>query len=120
MNNPVTILNRVTVNKGNSQATTLTLNIGGTLTTQTDNWLVLQNGTFRYMRTNPATDFTISTTTPLTIPASAGLSIDYANASNRNVLISNAATNTGDLLLDGRLTLIRGNVYVGPIGCSCQ
>ena len=115
MNNPVTILNGVTVNKGNSQATTLTCNIGGTLTTLTDNWLVLQNGTFRYMRTNPATDFTISTTTPFTIPATAGLRVDYANTNNRNILIGNASNNAGDLLLDGKFTLIRGSVYIGPV-----
>lgn len=112
---PNTTFNKVTVNKGTSQSTTLTWNIAGTLSTPVDNWLTLQNGTLRYMRTNPATDLTISTTTPFTIPETAGLSVDYANANNRNVLISNASGNASDLLLDGRLTLIRGNVYVGPV-----
>ena len=111
---PSTIFNKVTVNKGNSQATTLTLNIGGTLSTLADNWLTLQNGTFRYIRTNPNTDFTISTTTPFNIPATAGLYIDLpGNTGNRNILIGNAANNTGDLLLSGKLTIINGNVYVG-------
>ena len=117
---PNTTFNKVTVNKGTSQSTTLTWNIAGTLSTPVDNWLTLQNGTFRYMRTNPATDFTISTTTPFAIPSTAGLSVDYANDNNKNVLISNASSNTSDLLLDGRLTLIRGNVYVGPLAATAN
>ena len=72
------------------------------------------------MRTNPATDFTISTTTPFTIPSTAGLNIDYTNASNRNVLIGNANNNNGDLLLSGKLTLINGNVYIGPVAAPAN
>ena len=89
---PRTDFGLVTVNKGTSQATTLTLNIGNILNTRTNNWLTLQNGTLRYMRTNPAAGahFTISTTTPFNIPSTAGLYIDYANANNVNVLIGNA------------------------------
>jgi hypothetical protein len=117
---PSTTFGQLIINKGTSQATTLTCNIGGTLTTLTDNWLTLQNGTFRYMRTDPTTDFTVSTTTPFSIPSTAGLSIDYANANNRNILIGNAANNTGDLLLSGKLTLIRGNVYIGPIAAPAS
>ena len=117
---PVTVFSLLTVNKGTSQATTLTCNIGGTLTTPSDNWLTLQNGTFRYMRTDPATDFTISTTTPFTIPSTAGLSIDYVNSNNRNILISNAANNSGDLLLSGKITLVRGNIYIGPIAAPAN
>ncbi len=112
---PSTTLQNVTINKGTSQATTLTCDIGGTLNTPTNNWLTLQNGTFRYMRTDPPTDFTVSTTTPFTIPSTAGLYIDYANASNTNVLISNTSANNSDLFLNGKLTLNNGNVYVGPI-----
>ncbi|MHC1703482.1 MAG: beta strand repeat-containing protein [Tenuifilaceae bacterium] len=113
---PETIFNRVTVNKGTSQSTTLTIDIRGVLTTLTDNWLTLQNGTLRFMPTNPATDFTISTTTPFTIPSSAGLLINYSNSGARNVLIANSGgVNTNDLFLDGKLTLVNGNLYVGPI-----
>lgn len=111
-----TTFSTVTVNKGNSQTTTLTLDIGGTLTnTLADNWLTLQNGTFRYMRTNPTADFSISTVTPFTIPSTAGLYIDYSNTNNRNVLIGNSGVSTNDLFLDGKLTIVRGNVYVGPV-----
>jgi len=112
---PTTIFNKVTVNKGTSQATTLTVDIGGTLSTPTDNWLTLQNGTLIYSRTDPGTDFTISQATPFTIPASAGLLINYPNnGNNTNILIGNAASNTNDLFLNGKLTVINGNVYVGP------
>ncbi len=48
------------------------------------------------------------------------MSIDYANANNRNILIGNAANNTGDLLLSGKLTLVRGNVYIGPIAAPAN
>ena len=109
-----TNFHNVIVNKGSSQATTLTLNIAGTLTTPADNWLTLQNGTFIYARTNPNSDFTISTITPFNITATAGLNINLpSNTGNRNILIGNAANDNGDLLLSGKLTIINGNVYVG-------
>lgn len=113
LNNPLTVFGKVTVNKGSSQATTLTISIGGTLNTPTDNWLTLQNGTLRYMRTNPSSDFTITTTSPFSIPSTAGLYVDYANSGNRNILIANGNSNTNDLFLDGKLTIINGKVYVG-------
>ncbi|MBI5011139.1 MAG: hypothetical protein HZB98_16120, partial [Bacteroidia bacterium] len=113
--NPNTTFNSVTVNKGSSQATTLTVDIGGVLTTPADNWLTLQNGTLRFMRTNPGTDFTISQGTPFNIPATAGLHIDYSNASARNVLIGNINNTSGDLTLSGKLTIVNGNVYIGPV-----
>lgn len=109
---PVTIFGKLTVNKGNSQDSTLTINIGGALTTPADNWLTLKNGTLRYMRTNPSTDFTISQG-KFTIPSTAGLYVDYTTAAARNVLIANSANDNSDLVLDGKLTLVRGNVYVG-------
>jgi gliding motility-associated-like protein len=112
--NPNTTLNKVTVNKGSSTATTLVMNIGGTLNTLTDNWLTLQNGRLDYRRTDPSTDFTISTVTPFSISPTAGLYIDYSNASDRDVLIANGNVNSNDLILNGSLTIINGNVYVGP------
>lgn len=111
---PVTIFSNVTINKGTSQATTLTCDIGGTLTTPTDNWLTLQNGTFKYMRTDPSSPFTISTNTAFTIPATAGLYVDYSNGTNRNIEISNTnSKDESDLFLEGKLTIINGNVLIG-------
>jgi hypothetical protein len=105
-----TIINNMTVNKGNSQATTLTCNIGGTLTTPADNWLTMQNGTLIYNRTG---NLTISQGSTFSIPASAGLNINTPS----NVLIANANSNVNTMYLSGKLTLAAGNtgiVYVGP------
>jgi len=110
--NPTTTFSKVTINKGISQATTLTFNIGGTLTTPVDNWLTLQNGTFKYMR-NVNTDFAVSTNTPFTIPATAAFHSEYTTANN--ILIANSASNTNDVYLNGKLKVVSGNVYIGPI-----
>jgi len=113
-NNPVTRFGQVTINRGTSQADSLIINIGGTLTTLTNNWLTLQNGTLVYRRTNPGTNFTISTTTPFSIPETAGLFIDYPdNSNNINILIANSNTNANDVTLAGKLTLKAGRVYIG-------
>ncbi len=114
-NTPITRFGQVTIDKGNSQVDSLIISIGGTLTSPTNNWLTLRNGTLVFRRSNPNSDFTISTTTPFTIPETAGLYIDFPNNSgNRNILIANGATNTNDLILNGKLTLKAGNLYIGP------
>ncbi len=107
---PVTVFNNVTVNKGNSPDTTLTWNIGGTLTTPTNGWLTLQNGTLVYDRTG---DLNISTTTDFTIPATSGLTLNTPS----NVFLSNNA-GSEILYLNGRLRILTGggNVYIGPAG----
>lgn len=109
-----TIFSNVTVNKGNSQATTLTFT-GGTVSTPVDNWLTLQNGTLSYQLTNPRRDFTVSTTTALTIPGTAGLEVNLqGNSHGVSTLIANANSNTNDLFLNGKLTVANATVYVGP------
>ncbi len=116
-NTPTTTFGQVVINKGTSQATTLTCDIGGTLNTLTNNWLTLQNGTFIYARTNPAVgqNFTISTGS-FTIPATAGLTVNMPSNSNTvRVLIGNATADASDLLLYGALNVVSGEVYVGPI-----
>lgn len=118
VNSPLTIFETLIVNKGSSQATTLTINIGGTLTTPTNNWLTLQNGTLRYMRTEPSTDFTISTSSKFTIPETAGLYVDYTTttAPTKKILIGNHNANANsNLYLNGKLTLIKGYVYIGQV-----
>ena len=104
---PNTTFSNVIVNKGNSQATTLTIDIGGTLTTQADNWLTLQNGTLIYNRTG---DLNISTGSTFTIAPTAGLTVNTAS----NVYIGNANSDANDLLLNGKLTVVNGNVFIGP------
>ena len=107
---PVTVFNKVTINKGSSPDTTITWNIGGTLTTPQDNWLTLQNGSLVYQRTG---NLTVSTTTDFIIPSSAGLILNTPS----NVYISNNA-GTETVYLNGRLSMIGGggNVYIGPAG----
>ena len=84
------------------------------MATPANNWLTLVNGTLKYKRTDPGSDFTISTFTPFAIPATAGLYIDLpSNTGSKNILIGNAADDNGDLLLSGKLTILKGNVYVG-------
>ncbi|OQC65230.1 MAG: hypothetical protein BWX49_00057 [Bacteroidetes bacterium ADurb.Bin008] len=109
-----TILGRVTVNKGNSQATTLTFT-GGMVSTPDNNWLTLQNGTLSYQLSNPRRDFTVSTTTALTIPGTAGLEVNLQGNSNGvSTLIANANSHVNDLFLHGKLTVANATVYVGP------
>jgi hypothetical protein len=65
----------VTVNKGTSQATTLTVNFTGKLYYQSpsDNWLSLQNGTLIYNRTG---NLPVSTVNLFSIAPTAGLTIN--------------------------------------------
>ncbi len=111
---PSTRLSTVTIDKGSSQDVTLTVDIGGTLYTPVDNWLTFKNGTLKFMRNNPGTDFTISEGTSVFIPSTAGLYIDYTNSNNVEVLIANDNVDNNDLFLNGKLSIINGNVYVGP------
>lgn len=106
---PVTIFNNVTIDKGISPDTTITWNMGGTLSTLTNNWLTLVNGTLVYDR---AETFNISTTTDFTIPSTAGLTLNTPS----DVIISNNA-GPETLYLNGRLRITGvGNVYIGPAG----
>jgi hypothetical protein len=104
---PNTTLGYVSVNKGNSQATTLTIDIGGTLTTLTDDWLTLVNGTFKYLHDD---DLTLTTTSEFTIPSTSGL---YINSPGNTVYLANAVSNDNDVYLNGKLTIIDGDVLVG-------
>lgn len=108
---PVTNFYNVIINKGNSSDSTVTWNVGGTLTTLNDNWLTLQNGTLIYQRTG---NFTISQSTDFTIPVTAGLTLNTPS----NVYIANNASNGRTLFLSGKLTILDGggNTYIGPSG----
>ncbi len=103
---PRTDLGNVTINKGSSQDVTLTINIGGTVNFQVNNWLTLQNGTLKYQRTG---DLPITTTSPFIIPSTAGL---YINTTS-DVNIANNNSNNNDVYLSGKLTIINGRVFVG-------
>ncbi len=107
---PVTVFNSVIINKGANPDTTITWNIGGTLTTPVNGWLTLQNGTLVYQRSG---NFNISTTTDFIIPSTAGLTLNTPS----NVYISNSA-GSETVFLNGRLRILGGggNVYIGPSG----
>ena len=104
-----TTLRNITVNKGSSQATLLTVDVSGTtFSTPVNDWLTLLNGTFRFMRTG---NLRVTTTSAFTVPTTAGL---YVNHSGAVVYIGDSNSNTNDLYLDGKMTLITGTVYIGP------
>ncbi|MCU0461891.1 MAG: hypothetical protein MUF36_07755 [Bacteroidales bacterium] len=102
------IYHNVIVNKGTTQTPTVTLNSTGTHSTPVDNWLTLQNGTLIYNRTG---NLNISTGSTFTIAPTAGLTINTPS----NVYIGNSNSDANDLILNGKLTIVSGNVYVGPV-----
>ncbi len=104
---PETSLHSLTINKGSSQADSLILDIGGILNTPNDNWLTLQNGTFKYVRD---ADLNITTTSTFNIPSTAGL---YVDATGRTIRLANASSDNNDVYLNGKLTIIDGNVTIG-------
>jgi fibronectin-binding autotransporter adhesin len=117
-----TQLNSLTLNKGIGQATTLNLDLAGTLTTPTSGWLTLINGTLRYAKTTGT--LTIhDANSPYLIPSSAGLTIDAVGA---NVTVATnttpttdannaAASSPSDLKLAGTLQVLQGNLNVGTV-----
>lgn len=108
--NTYTIIDSLTVNIGSSQTDELIVDITGTLNTPTDAWLTLVNGTFKYEHND---NLTISEGSTFTIPSTAGL---YINSTGNNVYIANDNVDNNDLYLNGKLTVINGNVYVGQMG----
>ncbi|MEA2106388.1 MAG: hypothetical protein U9P82_06665 [Bacteroidota bacterium] len=107
---PTTIFNDVTVNKGTSQADSLIVDIEGTLSTPTDAWLTLENGTFYYEHDG---DLRITEDSQFTIPATAALSI---NSPGNTVYLANDNVNDNDVYLNGKLTIIDGDVFIGQPG----
>ncbi len=105
--NTYTIIESITVNKGSSQADTLGVDITGTFNTPTNAWLTLQNGTFKYLRD---ANLNITTNSTFTIPSTAGL---YVDATGRTIRLANASSDNNDVYLNGKLTIIDGNVTIG-------
>lgn len=108
--NPRTIFRKVTIDKGTSQADSLIVDIEGTLTTPTDDWLTLQNGTLKYLHDD---DLTITEGSQFTIPTTAGL---YINSPGNTVYLANDNVNDNDVYLNGKLTILDGDVYIGQTG----
>ena len=101
-----TIFNKLTVNKGNSQASELDVDVLGTLTTPSTNWLTLTNGTFKFSKN---TSLTIENALSYTINPTVCLAVNNS-AATVNVCYVNANV---DLTMNGKLHLIDGVLNVG-------
>jgi len=106
----ITTLNSLTINKGTTQSSVLTMDVAGTLTTLSNNWLTLSNGTFRFAVPSKTITLTNTADNSYTIPATACLSV---NATSAIIMISNINSNTSDLLLSGKLEVKTGTVNIG-------
>jgi len=116
-----TDLYTLTLNKGLGQAATLSLDVAGTLTTPTNSWLTLTNGTLRYAKTAGTQLLTIhDAASQYLIPDNAGLTIDAPGATVTVATNTTApATNTSsasDLKLAGQLQVLQGTFNVGTTG----
>lgn len=106
-----TTLNTVTVNKGTSQASTLTIDVAGTVSTLSNNWLTLTNGTVDFNRSGGTFVLTNTATNPYTIPATAKLMVR-----NGTVTVSNINNDNSDLLLAGAIEVAGGTLNIGASG----
>jgi len=101
----------LTINKGSSKSPVLNMDVAGTVTFNGNSqWLTLQNGTFRLSR-NSTLELS-SAATQFSIPETAVFSV---NNSSAVVNIGNAASDTADVLLRGRLELLSGTINIGNV-----
>lgn len=104
----VTGLNNVTVNMGTDMSLVLDVNVAGTLTAPTNNWLNLQNGTFRLSK---AATLTLNDqASSFLVPQTSAISINQAAAV---INAGFAANDASDFILAGKLELLAGTMNVG-------
>jgi hypothetical protein len=108
--NSYTSLDQVIIDKGTDQSDSLVVDIEGTLNTPNDNWLTLKNGTFKYLRND---DLRITEQSSFTIPSTSGL---YINSTGNTIFLANDNVNNNDVYLNGKLTIIDGDIYIGQPG----
>lgn len=110
-NNPAAItgLSGLTLNKGTGQGTVLNVNVAGSLTAPSNNWLNLINGTFRLSKAANIT-LTDQAGSNFLISQNTAVILDHPSAVI-NVGMVNA--NNADLILAGRLEILQGAVNVG-------
>ncbi len=107
-----TTLSTLTLNKGTGRAATLNVDVAGTLTTPTNSWLTLTNGTLRYAKASST--LTIhDAASPYLITDNAGLTVD-ANAATVTVATNNSTA--ADLQLAGLVQVLQGTLNVGASG----
>jgi hypothetical protein len=102
--------NYLNVNKGSSRNTILNVTANNLTLSGSGTALILSNGTFRV--SNPGLNFTLSTTSAFTIPATAALSV------NEGIVNIGTTNNAGDLSLAGRLEIINNGIV--NIGTSSE
>jgi len=105
-----TTLNMLTIDKGSNQSAVLTMNVGGTLNTLTNNWLTLSNGTFRFASASKSITLTDQNNAIFTIPSSACLSVDGTGS---QINIGYANDDDCDLYLYGKLDVKTGTINIG-------
>ncbi|GAB3871041.1 hypothetical protein GCM10028824_20380 [Hymenobacter segetis] len=106
-----TNLYSLTVNKGIGRTATLNLDVAGTLTTPTSNWLTLTNGTLRYAKNSGTQPLTIhNAASPYLITDNAGLTVDAPNAA---VTVATNTSAAADLKMAGQVQVLQGSLSVG-------
>ncbi len=104
-----TTLFALTLNKGTDQTPTLTVDLAGTLSTPTSNWLTLSSGTLRYAK--PSSTLTVhDAASAYVINEKAGLTVDAPSAT---VTVATANDAAADLQLAGQLRVVQGTLRVG-------
>jgi len=109
----LTNLHRLTVNKGLDRTAVLNLDGTGSLTTPTNSWLTLTNGTLRFAKPNATLTIHDGVATPYLITDNAGLTVD---ASGGTVTIATNNNAAADLKLAGQLQVLQGTLKVGASG----
>jgi len=107
-----TILNNLTIDKGSNQSPLLLMDVTG-LNTLSNDWLSIENGTFRYA--SPSTITVTNDGGEFTIPSTACLSVDNASSV---VNIGQNNNDNSDLILNGKLEVKTGTVNVGQSAYS--
>ncbi len=104
-----TELANITVDKGNSCATGLTINVAGSLTAPANNWLNLVNGYVDFAKS--ATTITLTNTASVfEIPASSCLKL---SGTSSTIWVGNVASDAADLALRGTLEISNGTFNIG-------
>ncbi|MFN5371638.1 MAG: T9SS type A sorting domain-containing protein [Bacteroidia bacterium] len=105
----LTDLYSLIINKGNNQSLMVDCNVAGTFDALENNWLNLQNGTFRFSKGSSIT-LNSAANSSFLIPETARLSVNHPSA-----VVNAGMSNTGgsDLIVAGELEIIDGTVNVG-------
>ncbi|TFZ65964.1 T9SS type A sorting domain-containing protein [Hymenobacter sp. UV11] len=109
----LTDLNTLTVNKGTGRTATLNVDVAGTFSSPTNNWLTLTNGTLNFAKTNGTLTIHDLASSYL-ITDNAGLNV---NASGATVTVATNTNAASDLKLAGLIQVLQGTLNVGtPAG----